>query len=43
MTIRFYNTTGIELDHINSNLFSSMTIREEDGNTTLEFYKRDSV
>lgn len=43
MTIRFYNTTGIELDRINSNLFSSMTIREEDGNTTLEFYKRDSV
>ena len=43
MTIRFYNTTGIELDRINSNLFSSMTIREEDSNTTLEFYKRDSV
>ena len=43
VTIRFYNTTGIELDRINSNLFSSMTIREEDSNTTLEFYKRDSV
>ena len=42
VTIRFYNTTGIELDRINSNLFSSMTIREEDGKTTQEFYKRDS-
>lgn len=43
VTVRFYNTTGIELERISSNLFSSMTIREENGNTTLEFYKRDGV
>lgn len=43
VTIRFYNTTGVSLDRIGSNLFSSMTIRREDGSTTLEFYKRDGV
>lgn len=43
ITIRFYNTTGVEMPSFDSNLFSSAKVSSSAGSVTLEFYKLDGV
>ena len=43
ITLRFYNTTGVKLPSLDSDLFSSAKISSTGSGVTLEFYKQDGV